>query len=245
MGYWKNTDVFPEACEALALKLVQAAGFQQGARVLDIGHGSGESLLFLLSNASVPRPSHLTGITSLKSHHRRSRDRIARLQTDIPVVLHAGDAVCRAGVSDHPFLGKHYDAILALDCAYHFKDRRDFLEQAFNALDPGGSIALADICFAPGSLNSLSTRCITALMRLMPSANVISTDDYLAQMHQIGYTLLRLEDISEDVFPGFTRFLKGRGIGWWAFANVLQLYYWAGARFVLVRGSSGQGMKRN
>jgi len=242
MGYWKDTDVFPKACEALALKLVQVAGCKPGAKVLDVGHGSGESLIFLLTHPSVPRPSHITGITSLPLHFRRSQARIARLSPAVPVVLHAGDAIYRPGAAlDHPFSpsSDRFDMVLALDCAYHFRPRVEFLRQAFSALDRGGSIALADICFTPGALQTRWTQWVTTVLRLMPHENLISTDEYLAQMHDIGYTDLGLENITDEVFPGFIRFLETRGLGWRLFGAVLRMYWRAGAQFVLVRGTRG------
>ncbi|KAF7306979.1 Snare domain containing protein [Mycena indigotica] len=233
MGYWKDTDVFPKSCEALALKLVQATNFPPGARVLDVGHGSGESLLFLLSHPDVPRPSHITGITSLEEHYIRSQARLSCVTSKVPVVLHVGDAIRRAGVDDHPFNNARFDAILALDCAYHFKHRRDFIQQAYDALQSGGSLGLADICFAPETLNSLRSRLITFFLRLMPKGNMVSTEDYCFQMKAAGFVDVELEDISQDVFPGFIRFLQSRGFGWSIFASVLSLYYSTGARFVV------------
>lgn len=68
MGWWKNTDIFPEAAEALAGKLLglaQEGGYQGGGSVLDIGHGAGESLLLHLSQENPP--SQLHALTSLSS----------------------------------------------------------------------------------------------------------------------------------------------------------------------------------
>ncbi|KAJ6610058.1 S-adenosyl-L-methionine-dependent methyltransferase, partial [Mycena sp. CBHHK59/15] len=239
MGYWRDTDVFPDACQALALKLIQAARCKPGGKVLDVGHGSGESLILLLTHPSVPRPSCLNGITSLESHYRRSQARVARLDQDVPVVLHAGDAIYRAGCIEHPLdpsSDEHFDTILALDCAYHFQPRTAFLRQSYDRVLPGGSVALADICFAPSALQTRWTRLVTALLRLMPRQNLVSTDEYLAQMRTIGYVDVELEDITEDVFPGFIKFLRKRGFMWWAFGRILGAFAGAGARFVVVRG---------
>ncbi|KAJ7169943.1 S-adenosyl-L-methionine-dependent methyltransferase [Mycena filopes] len=235
MGYWKDTNVFPRACEALAMKLVQAAACKPGGRVLDVGHGSGESLIMLLTHPDVPRPGHLTGITSLRSHYARSQARVASLNQAVPVDLHAGDAIYRPGSRDHPLNASSeqpkFDTILALDCAYHFKTRVRFLRQAYNRLNPGGSIALADICFSPDA-----TRFVGMVLRLMPKENMVSSSEYMAQLREIGFVDVQLEDITGDVFPGFVSFLATRGAGWWIFTKVFNIFWGSGARFVVVQG---------
>lgn len=73
----------------------------------------------------------------------------------------------------------------------------------------------------------------------MPKHNMVSTEDYVSQMREIGYVDIVLEDITEDVFPGFVKFLKGRGWGWWVFGAVIETYARVGARFIVVSGSKG------
>ncbi|KAF8216165.1 S-adenosyl-L-methionine-dependent methyltransferase, partial [Mycena galopus ATCC 62051] len=223
---------------ALALKLVEAARCKPGGRVLDVGHGTGESLILLLTHPSVPRPSHLTGITSLAAHHRRSQARVARLNQPVPVDLHASDAVYRPGARGHPLDPSSsdeskYDTILALDCAYHFRSRAAFLRQAHARLRPGGAVALADICFANGALDGWWTRFVVG-SGVMPRENRISADEYVALMREIGFTEVELEDITADVFPGFVAFLATRGVGWWIFSVLFRLLP---LRFVIIRGN--------
>ena len=215
--------------------------------VADVGHGTGDSLLLLLSAPFIPRPSRLIGITSLDIHHRRSRERVDKLQaTDqnkVSVDLHHCDAVSDNVVpSIHPLNSSSaitFDSILALDCAYHFNTRHKFLEQSFQKLMPGGSIALADICFS-SSLHTRRTRWITSIVNLIPKYNQISVEDYVDKMKQIGYTGVILDDVTSEVFPGFVVFLKSRGWGWWAFGSVVDWYWSAGARFVIVSGRRPQ-----
>ncbi|KAE9411083.1 hypothetical protein BT96DRAFT_1054317 [Gymnopus androsaceus JB14] len=57
---------------ALALKLIRTAQCKEQGKVLDVGHGTGESLILLLTHPSIPHPSHLTGITSIPLHHPRA-----------------------------------------------------------------------------------------------------------------------------------------------------------------------------
>ena len=166
--------------------------------------------------------------------------------------LFAGNAVNDGSVTDHPFLPQHetneggspknapeslYDSIIALDCAYHFHTRFGFLQQSFHRLSPGGRIALADICFDASKLNTRRTRWATLLTGMMPEQNMVTKEGYVKNMQMLGYEDVQLEDISEDVFPGFTKFLKGRGGGWWVFGRWMEWWHKsAGARFVLVSG---------
>ncbi|KAK0245786.1 S-adenosyl-L-methionine-dependent methyltransferase [Armillaria nabsnona] len=206
---------------------------------------SARDLRSCLSKGSpdVRRPSKLSGITSLPAHHQRSRDRIASMRLRNPDIsepkLYLGDAVYRLGREDHPLSPNNadmYDSILALDCAYHFHTRRDFLRQSLSHLAPGGRIALADICFPMSwKTMSLGTRALLTILKVIPMENIVSLDEYEADMRNMGYVDVKVEDISEEVFPGFIRFLKSRGWGWWIFGKVMSEF--AGrARFVVVSG---------
>jgi len=246
MGFWKHTKVFPEACHALALKLALAARCRSGGSVLDVGHGTGESLILHLSDPSIPRPARLTGVTSLQSHYERSKARVERILSQADgsslstnVTLYYGDAVFRSLATDHPLdpssNSPPFTSILALDCAYHFHTRRDFLRQAFTRLSSGGRVALADICFSPAALQRRWIALVTAAV--MPTANMVSPEKYVQDMQEIGFVDVTMEDVSEDVFPGFIGFLQSRGIGWWIFGGIFRWYISLGVRFVIVAGT--------
>ncbi|KAI0704867.1 hypothetical protein BC835DRAFT_1315477 [Cytidiella melzeri] len=250
MGYWKDTNDFPAACEALALKLIEAAHCKPKGIVLDVGHGCGDSLLLHLEHPSVPRPQRLVGITSQRQHYLRSLERTTdRNTSSVELQLSKGDAIYRIGApplshpkssSGHPLDAQEfqntYTSILALDCAYHFDTRHIFLEQSFACLAPGGRIALGDLCFIPGSL-SISTRIMVTLMGSMPRENMITTDQYIATLRKMGYTNVQLENITRDVFPGFVRFLKGRGLAFRLLASYFERLVFRGLRFVIVSAS--------
>ncbi|KZP31286.1 S-adenosyl-L-methionine-dependent methyltransferase, partial [Athelia psychrophila] len=242
MGYWQNTDVFPEACRALALKLIKVARIKPGGNVLDVGHGTGESLVLQLSSPDAPRPARLSGITSLKAHYQRSLNRVTRLHTETDVSLYHGDAIYRPNSQgSHPLdpssTSEPFTAILALDCAYHFKTRKVFLEQSLRRLVPGGRVALADICFSQAALQSRFTRLLIRLCGLMPPVNVVSPEEYVECMKAIGYDGIEIEDISRNVFPGFSKFLRGRGWGWAVFGSVIGWWAQEGMLFVLISGA--------
>lgn len=210
----------------------------------------------------MPRPSLLVGITSLREHHERAlcRTQLARREypaSETVVELYLGDAVYIPPVPDdiiydsytannsdkeeqHPFASSdtahsQYTSITAIDCAYHFRPRRTFLAQSRARLAPGGRIALADICFSPSTPHWVIH--LIAMLGVIPKENMLTPDAYVHEMHELGYADVHLEDVTDDVFPGFTRFLSSRGLVWRLFAQGVRLLSVAGARFVVVSGS--------
>lgn len=159
--------------------------------------------MLLLTHPSIPRPSSITGITSKKSHHDRSLDRVTRHleaqqqqagQSTTNVHLVEGDAVyipkrhIKNG-GKHPFSpfndSPPFDVILALDCAYHFDTRQQFLTQSFSKLSPGGRIALADICFSSvdeSDWTKSKTRLFLCKLFGMPPDNICTPDKYVARL---------------------------------------------------------------
>lgn len=230
MGIWDDASRadFPAACERLARLLHERAGSMRGKRVLDVGHGAGDSLLLLLSNEK-EAPKSLHGVTSLAPHAQRTRDRVGDRAE-----IFCEDAVKylqRAAESE-------YDVILALDCVFHFNTRVAFFEAAFQRLAPGGVIALEDLCAAhsyPASIDgvawtpstSLPTSTAkdglgigararlagTCLLASVPRTNMVPVAVYASHLQQAGFVDVHIEDISARIFPGFARFLRGLGKG--------------------------------
>jgi hypothetical protein len=189
----------------------------------------------------------LVGITSLASHYHRASLRVQDAQVNdataasVVVELHFGDAIYRPtdpSAETHPLRpdGEDYTSILALDCAYHFNTRHDFLSQSFARLLPGGRIALADICFSDHTPPSPVLRRILGVLGVMPEANVVTRQEYIQTMEKIGYVDITLVDVSEHVFPGFTNFLSKQGLLWNAFVGAFGMLVKQGARFVIVTG---------
>ena len=211
--------------------------------MVDVGFGCGDSLLLHLRHPAVPRPAKLVGVTSLETHWERASSRVHKANpADGPAVtLFPDDAIYRPSVqnSAHPLKDPRaaYTSIIAIDCAYHFRTRAVFLWQAFNCLAPGGRVALADICFERGGAFNRLGRSLLALLDVMPEENMISKAEYAVCMETLGYGDVRVEDVSEDVFPGFARFLShGHGFGWKVFSMSVRLLQLSGARFVVVSG---------
>lgn len=210
----------------------------------DVGHACGDSLLLHLSHPKVPRPTTLTGITSISSQHARSMERIANHQSSAPtqqcdVHLLCGDAIFRLDREDHPLnpisSTPEFTSIIAIDCAYHFATREVFLRQSLTRLAPGGTIALADL--AVSKPLPLILRTVLSKLLAVHSENMVTPEAYQKQLKMIGYTNVHIEDISHNVFPGFQQFLRSRGGLWRLMDFILRSWGAAGGRFLIVSAS--------
>ncbi|KAF8760765.1 Methyltransferase [Rhizoctonia solani] len=180
---------------------------------------------------------------------------------EIKVQLYLGDAVYRPvsgtpsspkssvqtmrhplepnGANNPTPLHPSYTSIIALDCAYHFRTREQFLAQSARSLVPGGSIALADMCLDTSTQN-LAIHMLRRLYYILfsiNSANMITMQEYKETMERLGYENVIIEDISVSVFPGFIGFLQKRGVGWWVFTRMVNVWWKiCGARFIIASG---------
>ncbi|GAA6038740.1 hypothetical protein JCM8097_002373 [Rhodosporidiobolus ruineniae] len=241
MGWWKRggEESFPEAAEEHCRQVALAAQLKPGQRVLEVGYGSGDSALFLAREFS---PSSYTGLTSLPAQHALATRRAQEANLDSSSFrLLQGDAA-----TDLPSLGLEpgtIDAILAVDCAYHFSPRSCFLSSALPLLTPStGRLALSDLLLPPTPL-SLLDRLLLRLICLaahLPFHNLHTPASYEAHLRALGYVDVEIQDISLEVWPGFLRFVERREA---AVGGVLSEKVWGGLKMYarVVRWYSGVG----
>ncbi|KAK4331124.1 methyltransferase type 11, McyJ-like protein [Rhodotorula toruloides] len=207
MGYWDtHTDSFADACAQLCRKVAQAARLEPHQRICEVGYGSGDSTLLLAREFS---PKSYVGLTSLHSQCETAKRRAA--EAGLPADqfrLLQGDAATDLA----QFPSSSVDAVLAVDCAYHFNTRSSFLSSAHALLSPGGSIALTDLLLpsAPLPLTSHLLLRILFLLAKAPWSNFLTPASYLAQLEAHGFEGVEMVDISESVWPGFCEFVRGR-----------------------------------
>ena len=204
LGYWKHgAKTLDEAAAALAELLAGAVGLSPDDDVLDAGFGFGDQDFYWHEKHS---PRKIVGVNVTPVQVRAARDRAARLGLSDRVAFYEADA------TRIPFPAESFSVVFALESAFHFRTREDFLREAFRVLRPGGRLALADLCAVARTL-ALKDRLAERIGRSfwqIPKENLYPADVYRARIEAAGFVNTRLDSIWHDVYPPFVDFARAR-----------------------------------
>ena len=136
-GYWTRAGLsLEQASEALTTLIASLAGLAPGDRVLEVGCGYGAGAALCMRRFA---PDSILGLDATDVRIEAGREYLGKLGLSDRIELRVGDAT-RLDLPDASF-----DKLLAIECAFHFNTRRDFLREAARVLKPGGTLALSDI----------------------------------------------------------------------------------------------------
>jgi microcystin synthetase protein McyJ len=200
LGYWKVARTYPDACVAMVELLGTRAGLQPSDGVLDVGVGFAEQDFVLLDRFKV---SHITGIDITPVHVDKGRERVAERGLEKQIDIRLGSATAME------FPDASFDKVLALECAFHFDTRDQFIREAFRVLKPGGTIALADMLPNPGKKSGLTT-VFGRKYGHFPDANYYDREEYAGRLAAAGFDDVLVESIREDVYPAMAKYVRQR-----------------------------------
>jgi microcystin synthetase protein McyJ len=200
VGYWKSARTYPDACAAMVELLGTRAGLQSTDRVLDVGVGFAEQDFVFLDRFQL---AHITGIDITPVHVDKGRERVAKRGLEDQIDIQLGSA------TEMEFPDESFDKVFALECAFHFDTRDQFMREALRVLKPGGTVAIADMLPSPGSKPSSKTAFARKYGHI-PEANFYDREEYTRRLTAAGFDDVRVESIREDVYPGGAKYVHQR-----------------------------------
>jgi ubiquinone/menaquinone biosynthesis C-methylase UbiE len=199
LGYWlPGCATLDDACEAMADLLSEAVGMGEGDTVLDVGFGFGDQDMRWVETRS---PAKIYGLNVTAPQVEVARRRVRERGLEDRIDLRVGSA------TEIPFDPDTFDRVTALECAFHFDTRQDFVREAYRVLRPGGVFAAADMILR----NTIRQDQLTpeqARRRLMPSENWCDRETYIARLEEAGFVNPRVRSISANVYLPLVDYLK-------------------------------------
>lgn len=196
LGVWNNANSFCVACADLARLLGHAAQLGASDEVLDVGVGYGDQVRLWLDEFGVKR------VVAVESSPTVSAAASASL-ADYPAasVVHA-DA-CKLSSTALTSAPSSFDAVLCLDCAYHFSTRASFVASAVPLLRPAGRFAAIDLLPTEVHHNWdprwLAQR-LVALAVGIPWNNLYDQVVYATMLRNSGLVDVRIRPVDGGVF---------------------------------------------
>lgn len=204
LGYWRDARDIDAASRALAMLVGEHANLGPGDTLLDVGFGFADQDILW---AETLRPARIIGLNITASQVEIARQRVTDLGLDDCIDLRHGSA------TDMALASESVDTVIALECAFHFRDRERFFQEAWRVLRPGGRLVMADILPMPrvsGWIKRLQQRLswrLVASKFAIPPENAYTCPTYHAMLATQGFEQIRIESIRERVYPPLHQYL--------------------------------------
>lgn len=201
LGFWKNTQNYPEACCQLADHLARAVNLNSKDHLLDLGCGQGASLMHWLQHY---QPKSLSAV-ELQSKC------VNKIQKLIPEInqIYSGSFL---NLKQFEFK-QRFDVVLCIDAAYH-SNLNSFLDSVTPVLNSKGRLGFhylmkADSCQNMTVLQEQKYRYLLKAADVVWD-NVPNEKMLRNALEQQGFVDIQIEDLSEPVLLGFSQYIQNQ-----------------------------------
>jgi SAM-dependent methyltransferase len=204
-GYWRRpgnctgtVEDFARAAEDLTRLLCDVAGIGASQRVLDVGCGFGGTI------ASIDARFDGMQLCGLNIDPRQ----LARAEALVKPRACNHVTWLRGDACEMPFEDRSFDAIMAIECIFHFSSRPRFFAEAARILEPGGALVLSDLVPWRPAANLLPQyvrRFHPAIARVWGAKMNLSCSraGYRRLAATSGFEAPRFQDITRHILPTY------------------------------------------
>ena len=188
----------------LITKIVQEANILPHHHVLDIGCGPGGTSIKI---QEMTKCEHVTGIDICLSEIEYARKRLESRPESQSFVSYE-----EMNATDLQYKDEQFDIVAAVECAFHFHYRADFLKESMRVLKPGGQLILTDWIKGQPADSGFNKQLDDAALKFggIPKENIIDTQAYLEMLKELGFKNIGITPISEQVIPHYTDYIKSK-----------------------------------
>ncbi len=181
-------ETWEEAFERTHAKYVEALRLEGATNVLEIACGRGGFSAYLARATS----ARVLGIDlSPEQLAHAGRHRAPNLRFRQHDVMHVDE------------LGESFDAVVCMDAACYFPDKRRAVEKIAKVVNPGGRFLLVDWCKQDG-LNRLQEELVLGpFMKLWAIPSLATARNYETYLERSGFEVVELSDLNDQVRPNW------------------------------------------
>ncbi|MBD2578756.1 methyltransferase domain-containing protein [Oscillatoria sp. FACHB-1406] len=184
-------------------ELLDWANVKNPTQILDAGCGIGGSTLYLAQKFK----ADAIGITLSPIQAARASERAREANLIQNVRFEVADA------QQTPFPDESFDLVWSLESGEHMPDKRQFLQECYRVLKPGGKLIFATWCHRPttslaGELTADEQRHLAEIYRVYCLPYVISLPEYEQIAVECGFRELRADDWSIAVAPFWDKVIE-------------------------------------
>lgn len=199
-GYWENPKLangsvedFQNATKALSEKLLALANIVNGQDILEVGCGFGGTISIindLFNNLKIK------GLNIDQRQIDRAKEKVFQKNGN-EITFIQGDA-CKL-----PFEANSFDLVLAVECIFHFPDRRTFFSEANRVLKQGGRLVLSDFVLSFDFPNLFNMSLKKSGIPFYGKVHLCTLDTYKSLAQENDFEIEDIEDINENTLPTY------------------------------------------
>jgi len=183
-GLFLRGDETPQQAQELLLRhCADTAQIRPGMKVADVGCGHGGTARFLAREYGC----EVLGLTISEVQFKAAVKGAHSLVDPAAVRFELADA------ENYAFPAAHFDVVWNMESSEHFFDKPDYFHKAAAALKPGGRLLVA------AWTGSMQEDLIRAIAEVFLCPELLTTEEYTAQIRAAGLHVLHAEEIGPKV----------------------------------------------